>query len=118
MVSLLARTIVASGDVKHHGRKEEASTTSGLRSCVKVEVATLGSPSPISLMVFVDVKHHERRRLTSELRSCVNREVDLGSYSISDSSPVPNKPYVFVDVIKKHHKKDEEDASTMKRRLF
>ena len=96
MVSLSARTIVASVDLKHHGRKEEASTTSGLRSCVKVEVATLGSPSPISLMVFVDVKHHERRSLTSEIRSCVNREVGLGSYSISHSSPVPNKPYVLL----------------------
>ena len=29
-----------------------------LRSCVKVEVAVLGSPSLISLMVFVDVKQH------------------------------------------------------------
>ena len=28
------------------------------RSCVKVEVAVLGSPSLISLMVSVDVKHH------------------------------------------------------------
>ena len=32
------------------------------RSCVNVEVAALGSPSLISLMVSVDVKHHERRR--------------------------------------------------------
>ena len=29
-----------------------------LRSCVKVEVAVLGSPSLISLMVYVDVKQH------------------------------------------------------------
>ena len=29
-----------------------------LRSCVKVEVAVLGSPSLISLMVSVDVKQH------------------------------------------------------------
>ena len=29
-----------------------------LRSCVKVELATLGSPSPIALMVSVDVKQH------------------------------------------------------------
>ena len=28
------------------------------RSCVRVEVAVLGSPSLISLMVSVDVKHH------------------------------------------------------------
>ena len=31
---------------------------SELRSCVKVEVAVLGSPSLISRMVAVDVKHH------------------------------------------------------------
>ena len=35
---------------------------SELRSCVKVEVAVLGSPSLISLIVSVDVKPHERRR--------------------------------------------------------
>ena len=29
-----------------------------LRNCVKVEVAVLGSPSLISLMVSMDVKHH------------------------------------------------------------
>ena len=29
-----------------------------LRSCVKVEVAVLGSPSLINLMVSVDVKQH------------------------------------------------------------
>ena len=46
---------------------------------MKVEVATLGCPSPISLMVFVDVKQNERS-LTSELRSCVKVEVGvLGS---------------------------------------
>ena len=33
-----------------------------LRSCVKVELAVLGSPSLISLVVSVDVKHHERRK--------------------------------------------------------
>ena len=32
---------------------------SELRSCVDFEVAVLGSPSPISLMVSVDVNHHE-----------------------------------------------------------
>ena len=50
-------------------------------SCVKVEVAVLGSPSLISLMVSVDVKHHERRKKKdtddSELRSCVKVEVDV-----------------------------------------
>ena len=44
------------------GRKEETlklnTLYSELRSCVKVEVAVLGSPSPISLMVSVDVTHH------------------------------------------------------------
>ena len=33
---------------------------SEFRSCVKVEVAFLGSPSLISLMVSVDVKHHAK----------------------------------------------------------
>ena len=32
------------------------------QDCVKVEVAVLGSPSRISLTVFVDVKQHERKR--------------------------------------------------------
>ena len=32
------------------------------RSCVKVEVAVLDSPSLTSLMVSVDVKHRDRRR--------------------------------------------------------
>ena len=32
-----------------------------IRSCVKVEVAVLGSPSLLSLMVSVDVKPHETR---------------------------------------------------------
>ena len=36
--------------------------SSELRSCVKVEVAVPGSPSLASLLVFVDVKHQERRR--------------------------------------------------------
>ena len=31
---------------------------SGLRSCVKVEVAVLGSPSLMVIMVSVDVKQH------------------------------------------------------------
>ena len=38
--------------------KEEKLTTSELRSRVKVEVAVLGSPSLIILMVSVDVKQH------------------------------------------------------------
>ena len=43
--------------------KEEDAVSSELRSCVKVEVAVLDAPSLISLMVSVDVKHHERRSL-------------------------------------------------------
>ena len=31
----------------------------------------------------------------SELRDCVNREVGVGSHSLSHSSPVSNKPYCF-----------------------
>ena len=37
---------------------EVSLTLSKLRSCVKVEVAVLGSPSLISLTVSVDVKQH------------------------------------------------------------
>ena len=58
---------------------------SEIRSCVKVEVAVLSTPSLISLMVSVDVKPH----LTSvnlchtELRSGVKVEVDvLGTPSL------------------------------------
>ena len=36
----------------------DALGTPGLRSCVKVEVAVLSCPSPIVLMVSVDVKQH------------------------------------------------------------
>ena len=51
---------------------------------MRVEVAVLGYPSPISLLVSVDVKHHDRRRWPSlELRSCVKVEVAvLGSLSL------------------------------------
>ena len=34
-------------------------------------------------------------KTTTELRGCVNREVGLGSHSLSHSSPVPNKPCGF-----------------------
>ena len=47
---------------------------------MKVEVAVLGSPSLISLMVSVDVKQHVYQSV-SELRSCVKVEV-----------AVPNRP--------------------------
>ena len=44
-------------DVKHHVYFTYLSTLK-LRSCVKIEVAVLGSPSLISLVVSVDVKQH------------------------------------------------------------
>ena len=52
---------------------------------MRVEVAVLCSPSPISLLVSVDIKHHNRRRWPSlELRSCVKVEVVvLGSPSLT-----------------------------------
>ena len=54
-----------------------------LRSCVKVEMAVLGSPSLISLMVSVDVKHRWTGTGESQLRSCVKGEADvLGSPSL------------------------------------
>ena len=49
---------------------------------MKVEVAVLGSPSRITLMVSVDVKQHGTQRMP-DLRSCVKVEVDvLGSPSL------------------------------------
>ena len=58
---------------------------------MKVEVVVLGSPSLISLLVSVDVTHHEKRTL-SLLRSCVKVEVVvLGSPSLMGRT-------VFVDV--------------------
>ena len=45
---------MVSVDVKHHVYLQG----SELRSCVKVEVAVLGSPSLVVLMVSVDVKQH------------------------------------------------------------
>ena len=63
-------------DVKQHWN-----IASELRSCVKVEVAVLGSPSVIVLMVSVDVKQYWN--IGSELRSCVKIEVAvLGSPSV------------------------------------
>ena len=49
--------------IKHHfitrGKKEREKKKKTLsRNCVKVEVAVLGSPFPIVLMVSVDVKQH------------------------------------------------------------
>ena len=51
-------------------------TRSELRSYVKVEVAVLGSSSPVVLIVFVDVKQQlKKKSIRSELRSCVKVEV-------------------------------------------
>ena len=63
---------------------------------MKVEVAVLGSPSPIVLMVSVDVKQHwKKMSCRSKLRNCVKDEVAvLGS-------PSPIVLTVSVDV--KHH---------------
>ena len=52
--------------VPHHRQKQKKTKKSELRSCVKDEVAVLGSPLIISLMVAVNVKHHERRREEEE----------------------------------------------------
>ena len=50
---------------------------------MKVEVAFLGSPSLIVLMVFLDVSNSELETHISELRSCVKVEVAvLGSPSL------------------------------------
>ena len=56
---------------------------------MNVEMAVLGSPSLISLMVSVDVKHLERERSPlSELRNCVK-----ASRGGRPRLPVPNSPY-------------------------
>ena len=47
---------MVSVDVNQHLKK--------LRSCVKVEVAVLGSPSLIVLMVSVDVKQHQNLNIS------------------------------------------------------
>ena len=45
-------SVMATVDVKHELGPSE------LRSCVEVDVAVLGSPSLISLVVYMDVKQH------------------------------------------------------------
>ena len=61
-------------DVKQHFKQTEE-----FRSCVKVEVDVLGSPSLKVRMVSVDVKQNLNRWRSSlrELRSCVKVEVDV-----------------------------------------
>ena len=63
---------------------------------MKVAVVILGFSSLIHLMVYVDVKHHERRTL-SELRSCVKVAV------VALSSPSLIHLMVCVNV--KHHER-------------
>ena len=53
---------------------------SELRSCVKIEVAVLGSPSLIVHMVSVDAKQHlkkkkKRKNWSNRARSCVKVQV-------------------------------------------
>ena len=67
------------------GRKATMSLNSSIseiRSCVKVEMAILGSPSPIILMVSVDVKQHLKKKKThtsgnGELELCYLRAQEL-----------------------------------------
>ena len=58
---------------------------------MKVEGAVLGSPSLISLMVSVDVKHYERRSETLRIRAQELCESRGGRPGL----PVPNKPDGF-----------------------
>ena len=65
--------------------RPEEIVASEQRSCVKVEVAILGSLLLISLMVSVDVKQHSANQqiVASEFRSCVKVKVAvLGSLSL------------------------------------
>ena len=66
---------MVSEDAKQHWTELQSLE---LRSCVKVEVVVLGSPSIIVLVVSVDEKQHWTR--TTGLTSCVKVEVAaLGS---------------------------------------
>ena len=49
---------------------------------MKVEVAVLGSPSLIVLMVSVDEKQHELEQSTPELRGCVKVKVAVLMVSV------------------------------------
>ena len=67
--------------------KKKKKSTTELQSCVKVEVAVLGSPSLIVCMGFVDVRQHLKKKKkwsTTEFRSCVKVEMAvLGSPSLT-----------------------------------
>ena len=65
-------------DLKNKKKKKKRTE----RSCVKVEVAVLGSPSRIVLMICVDVKQQKKKMKKkktqkAEFRSCVKVEVDV-----------------------------------------
>ena len=70
-------------------------SSSELRSCVKVEVAVLGSPSLISLMVSVEVKKHGINECSS------NPHLPHLHTPIPHFSPSLISRMVYVDV--KHH---------------
>ena len=75
---LTVRTV--SVDVKQHLKKRCYLSVAEFKSCVKVEVHVLGSPSLIAPTVSVDVKQYlkERGSLTiAELRSCMKVDVAL-----------------------------------------
>ena len=73
--------------------KELCEEGGGQRALIPYPILSL---SLINHTVSVDVKHRERRRRrTSKLGCCVNREVGLGCHSLSHSSLVPNKPHGF-----------------------
>ena len=84
---------------------------SELRSCVKVEVDVLGSPSLIVPTVSVDVKQHwTRTQLPSDLRSCVKVEVAvLGSQALTVLT-------VSVDV-KQHWTRNSSDGKPARTEL-
>ena len=91
--SLISRTV--SVGIKHHERRQQSLRAEEL--CEQGGGHEFSFPVPVfplpltSHTVFLGVKHHERREdtRTSELRSCVNREMCLGSHSLYQSSPCP-----------------------------
>ena len=53
--------------VRQHLKKKKKKRAE-LRSCIKAEVAVLGSPSQIVLMVSVDVKQQKKKKKTQTER--------------------------------------------------
>ena len=81
---------------------------------MKVEVAVSGSPSLISLMVFVDVKQH-RTALTHTRQSSLTVKVDSGGHLWL---PVPNKPDGFCGRTATLKRPAGTEAEGPSRRLF